>query len=348
MKKITSVFFLTVFIFASCSRRPSVQPESALPVNSEGRITIGFSIDTFVIERWRRDVDIFTSVAQNAGAEVIVQTAGNSAENQIKQIQYLLDRNVNVLVIVPKEAESLQDVLKTAKLRGIPVISYDRLIRNADISLYITIDSEKVGVLMAQGLADKIRAGKYLCIYGPKEDYNMLMATKGVHSVLSHYSGIEVLAEFYTDNWNYDLAYRAANDFFDKGMIPDAVICGNDAIAEFVLRSLAEHRLSDVAVSGQDSDIAACQRVVDGTQAMTVYKPIQALAKEAAENAVSIAKYGKSVPEHQGNKIERSMNNGFKDVPAIMLEPKTVTKENIDSIIIDSGFHSHPDVYRTK
>ena len=81
---------------------------------------------------------------------------------------------------------------------------------------------------------------------------------------------------------------------------------------------------------------------------MTVYKPIQALAKEAAENAVSIAKYGKSVPEHQGNKIERSMNNGFKDVPAIMLEPKTVTKENIDSIIIDSGFHSHPDVYRTK
>ena len=346
MKRYTAFFCIVsiLLLTVSCRRRRADSTQVKQP---EHKITIGFSIDTFVIERWRRDCDVFIATANALGADVIVQTAGNSAENQNKQIRYLIDKGVDSLVIVPKEADSLTDAVKAAKAKNIPVLSYDRLIRNADVSLYITIDSGRVGELMAQTLADKVPAGTYICMYGAKEDFNMQMATKGVHSVLSKYPGINVQTEYYTDNWNFDLAYRKMTELLDSGMRPDAVICGNDAVAESVLHALAEHRMNNVAVSGQDADIAGCQRVAEGLQTMTVYKPITVLAKEAAENAYSFAAYHTSVPEHKGVKITQFLNNGLLDVPSILLEPVTVTKQNIDKVIIESGFHTREEVYRT-
>lgn len=341
-----NICFLTVLTGIISCRSHGLVKKSPSP-EQKNRFVIGFSIDTFVIERWRRDCDIFIATANNLGADVIVQTAGNSAENQNRQIRYLIDKGVDVLVIVPKEADSLTDTLKIAKTRGIPVISYDRLIRNADISLYITIDSQRMGELMAESLVSRVPSGNYVCIYGPKEDNNMLMATKGVHAVLSRYSGIRLLSEYYTDNWNFDLAYHKMSELLDSGIRPDAVICGNDAVAESVLHALAEYRINNVAVSGQDADIAACQRIVEGTQLMTVYKPITVLAKQAAENAYAFAAYRTSFPEHEGKILSDRMNNGLLDVPVIRLDPVTVTKQNMDKIIIDSGFHTREEVYRT-
>ncbi|MBP3710348.1 MAG: substrate-binding domain-containing protein [Treponema sp.] len=339
---IVKIFLLLVAftIFASCSKQEPLP--KAVQQETERGITIGFSIDTFVIERWQRDCDVFIATANALGADVIVQTAGNSAENQNKQIQYLIERGVDALVIVPKEAGSLSDVLKLAKASNIPVISYDRLITGADISLYITIDSRRVGELMAESLAAHVPSGNYICIYGAQEDYNMQMATQGVHAVFARYPGIRVLEEYYTPDWNFDMAYSKMSELLDSGSIPNAVICGNDAMAERVLHALAEHRISGVAVSGQDADIAGCQRVVEGLQTMTVYKPITILARKAAENAVSFAKHHKAADEE----IDTVMNNGYADVPAILLEPTAVSKDNIDEVIVQSGFHTKNEVYR--
>lgn len=328
-------------IFASCSKQEPQQ--KTVRQKTERNITIGFSIDTFIIERWQRDCDVFIATANSLSADVIVQTAGNSAENQNKQIQYLIERGVDALVIVPKEADSLSDVLKLAKAGNIPVIAYDRLIRGADISLYITIDSKRVGELMAESLTARVPEGNYICIYGAQEDYNMQMATQGVHNVFERYTDIHVLAEYYTPDWNFDMAYSKMSELLDRGSIPDAVICGNDALAERVLHALAEHHISGVAVAGQDADIAGCQRIVEGVQTMTVYKPITILARKAAENAVSLAK--QNTPTD--GRITIVMNNGFMDVPTILLEPITVTKENIDEVIVQSGFHTKSEVYRT-
>ena len=330
---------LTSF-FTSCSKKDNPKIENN---DSKKKTTIGFSIDTFIIERWRRDCDVFIAAAKEHGAEVIVQNAGNSIEEQINQIQYLIDSDVSVLVIVPKEASSLTEVIKKARAKNIPVISYDRLILNADISLYVSVNSRSVGYLMTTGLLQLKPSGGYYCIYGAKEDHNMSLIDSGVRDALDG-KQVTINGIYYTDDWNYDLAYRKMNELLDKGSITDAVICGNDAIAESVIRSLSEHKLGNsIPVAAQDADIAACRRIVAGTQAITVYKPITELARLAAEYACRLAegKSPESFPE-----VSEKIDNGYGKIPVIFLEPVLVTADTLKEVIIESGFHTEQEIYR--
>ncbi|MDI9386771.1 MAG: substrate-binding domain-containing protein [Spirochaetota bacterium] len=334
----TSLFFILSLVACYKSKK-----EEEVLLQTEKPIKIGFSIDTFVIERWRRDCDVFIASAKEYGAEVIVQNAGNSVEEQIKQIQYLIDIGVDVLVIVPKNANSLSDVIKKAGAKNIPVISYDRLICDADISLYMSINSRSVGYLMASALLDLSPRGIYFCIYGSKDDYNMTLIDNGVREA---FDGKQTTINYvyYTDDWNYDLSYKKMNELLDENRVPDVVICGNDAIAETVIRSLSEHRLGNkVLISGQDADIAACRRILDGTQTLTVYKPITELARLAAVYACRLALGEK--PE-AFEEVDEIIDNNYKNVPVFWLEPILVTRENLKEVIIDSGFHTEQEIYR--
>ncbi|MDD6487969.1 MAG: substrate-binding domain-containing protein [Spirochaetales bacterium] len=345
IKKMFLSFLACLVLFSGCSKK---EANKSAENQDKKNLTIGFSIDSFVIERWRRDCDIFIAAAKEYGASVIVQNAGNSIEEQIKQIKYLIDMNVDVLVIVPKNASSLTDVIQKAHAKNIPVVSYDRLILDAPIDLYVTIDSRKVGLLMAEELCKIKPKGSWFAIYGAEEDHNMQMLKDGVMAAIklinvrkNHH--IEVGMEFFTAGWNYDLAYKKMNEMLEAQKIPQAVICGNDAIAENVLRSLSEHRINDVAVSGQDADIAACQRIVENKQSITVYKPITQLAKCAAECACILARGKPNISIITGN---NKINNGFSDVPVLWLDPQVVTKDNIEDVIIKNGFHTREEVYR--
>jgi len=347
MKKINIILFVFLYfiLFTGCSKKEVNKSD----VRQDGdNITIGFSIDSFVIERWRRDCDIFMASAKEYGASVIVQNAGNSIEEQIKQIKYLIDMNVDVLVIVPKNASSLTEVIQKAHAKNIPVISYDRLILDAPIDLYVTIDSRKVGILMAEEICKLKPKGSWFCIYGAEEDYNMQMLRTGVLTAVKLINGrkknnINIDMEFFTEGWNYDLSYKKMNDMLEARKIPQAVICGNDAIAEHVLRSLSEHRINNVAVSGQDADIAACQRIVENKQAITVYKPITQLAKYAAECACILAMGKPNISIITGN---NKIDNGYGEIPVLWLDPQVVTKDNIEDVIIKNGFHTREEIYR--
>lgn len=343
MKKVLLLLLVCLLLcFTGCKKVNKV--ETVPNVETKDHITIGFSIDTFVIERWRRDCDVFVNRAKELGAEVIVQNAGNDIIEQIAQIKYMIDKNVDVLVIVPKEDNAFTEVLQKAKAKNIPVISYDRLIRNADIALYLTIDSYTVGKYMAESLAEQIPSGNLICLYGAKEDFNMQLLDNAVTDTLERYPGLKIIATEYADNWNYDLAYQKMSALLDQGLEPDGVICGNDAVAETVLHALSEHKLGGkVYVTGQDADIAGCQRVVEGKQLITVYKPITALASEAATWACSLATGNNRSIEETSSQV---INNGFGDVPVIWLEPILINKDNIDEVIIDGGFHTHEEVYR--
>ena len=332
-------FLIGSLILFGCTRK-SVKPDAALSSDSP-RITIGFSIDTFIIERWRRDCDVFMSYAKANGADVIVENAGNDEQTQIAQIRYLIDRNVNVLVIVPKNSESLTDVLQKARAKGIPVLSYDRLIQNADVSAYITVDSRAVGYMLGETAAKTTHGGLFFCIYGPTEDYNMVLMDKGVQKAMDTKPG-NMLLRCFTPEWNYDLSSAKMRSLLDSGAIPEAVICGNDAIAETVLRVLSEYRLSDIPVCGQDADIAACRRIVNGTQFATVYKPITELAQKAAEAACVLAK-GKPLSEYEP--VDDYIYNGAVNVPVIWLKPQLVTKNNIDEVVMSGGFHNRNEIY---
>ena len=175
---------------SSAERQPSPVPEKAL--------TVGFSIDTLAIERWQRDMDVFINKAKEMGADVIVQNAGNSIEEQNRQLMYLLERNVGAVVVLPKDAASISESVQKLRSKGIPVISYDRLTLNSDINLYLTIDSEKVGEQMAQEMLRRAQGDNWYCILGPEEDYNMTLIMEGIDRIIRS-SSVHINHTFYTD-----------------------------------------------------------------------------------------------------------------------------------------------------
>ncbi len=323
---------------AGCS---GTQNESSVADAEEDKVQIGMSFDSFVIERWQRDRDVFVSVAKELGAEVNVQNANGDVDTQKEQIDYFIEKGVDVIVIISIDGASLSDSVAKAKAAGIKVIAYDRIIDNSDVDLYISFDNEKVGELMADALVDAgISGGKVLMLGGSPTDQNVTLVEKDFKQVMED-NNITILDSTHADGWKAELAadYVYANT--DVVKEADAIMCGNDDLATQVVRALSETRLAgNKLVVGQDADLAACQRIVEGTQLMTVYKPVEKLATRAAQEAVALAN-GTSVTGDDVTYVE----DGDYTIPYIALEPTAVNKDNMDEVIISSGFHLKEDVY---
>ncbi|MEN6593508.1 MAG: substrate-binding domain-containing protein [Clostridiaceae bacterium] len=305
----------------------------------EEKPLIGMSLDSFLIERWQRDRDIFVSTASELGAEVNVQIANGDVNEQVSQIEYFIKKDVDAIVVVAVDCYGLSDIVKKAHDAGILVISYDRLIMNADSDLYISFDNEMVGTMMAEALVANMPAGSnILSICGSPTDQNVAQANRGFDAVIEK-SDLTVIVQEYAPNWLAETAYNVVNQAIADGLTFDGVRCGNDDLASQAFLALSEHRLaSKVALVGQDADLAACQRIVEGTQVMTVYKPVEKLAKEAAEIVVEMI---------SGKPLETTATifDGIYDVPYEKLVPIMVTRDNIDEVIIDGGFHRREQVY---
>ncbi|CDF97627.1 D-xylose ABC transporter substrate-binding protein [Avibacterium paragallinarum] len=305
-------------------------------------LTIGMSIDDLRLERWQKDRDIFVKKAESLGAKVFVQSANGDATAQISQIENMINRNVDVLVIIPFNGEVLGNIIGEAKREGIKVLAYDRLINNADLDFYVSFDNEKVGELQAQSIVDVKPEGNYFLMGGSPVDNNAKLFRKGQMKVLQPLidSGkIKVVGDQWVDSWLAEKALQIMENALtaNKNNI-DAVVASNDATAGGAIQALSAQGLSGkVAISGQDADLAAIKRIIQGTQTMTVYKPITKLADKAAEIAVQLGKNEK--PE--SNAV---LNNGLKDVPAYLLAPIAVTKDNVEETIIKDGFHSKEQI----
>ena len=300
---------------------------------------IGLSLDSFLIERWQRDRDVFVSTASELGAEVNVQIANGNSDEQIAQIEYFIQKGVDAIVVVAVDCYGLSSIIRKAHEAGIFIIAYDRLIMNADVDLYISFDNEMVGTMMAEALVNSVPSGgNILSIAGSPADQNVAQAQKGFDAVINR-STLHVIVQEYAPNWLAETAYNVVNKAIAAGLEFDGVRCGNDDLASQAFLALSEHRLaSAVKLVGQDADLAACQRIVEGTQLMTVYKPVERLAREAAERTMRMI---------QGEKDPASTTifDGTYDVPYEKLSPIMVTRDNIDLVIIDGGFHRREQVY---
>ncbi|MBR6004331.1 MAG: substrate-binding domain-containing protein, partial [Lachnospiraceae bacterium] len=249
------------------------------------------SFDSFVIERWQRDRDVFVSTAKELGAVVNVQNANGDVQKQIEQIDYFVKKGVDVIVIVCIDSDSLKDVVDNAKDSGIKIIAYDRLVTNSNADLYITFDNEMVGNLMAEELAKKNPDGKKILMLGGSPlDNNVPLVETGFEAVCNR-KNMTIVDSMHCDGWRAELAAEYIYNNPDVVSSVDAIMCGNDNLAGQVIRALSEKRLAgEIPVVGQDADLEACQRIVEGTQTMTVYKPVEKLAKRAAECAIALAK----------------------------------------------------------
>lgn len=340
--RILLVLVLSVSLLAGCGETAEVSTTPGQEETGKDKIVIGFAMDTLVHERWLRDRDIFVAKAKELGAEVILQIAYSNSREQEKQVQYLLDQGIDVLVLVPHDAVTAAGMVKKAKDRGVKVISYDRLVKNADVDLYISFDNIKVGELMGQAALQQTPAGNYLLLNGSESDNNSAMFREGYMSALEKGikdGTINLAGETWVVDWLYENALSFMQKTLDSNTKIDAIIAGNDTLASAAIHVLTEKRMAgSVTVVGHDADLDGCQRVVEGTQCATIYKPIDIEATKGAEFAVTLAKGGLV----QAND---TINDGRYEVPFYKIEPILVTKENMMDTIIKDQFHRVEDVY---
>ncbi len=313
-------------------------PEAAV----SDELVVGLLLDSIVVERWQRDRAIFSARAKELGAEVIVRNCNEDNDLQRQQIHELADAGVDVLVVVPYDKDGIAEEITQVRKRGIPVIAYDRLILNANVDLYISFDNIRVGEIMAGSLAEAVPEGQYVIINGSPLDNNSIMFNKGFHIALAPgiaAGTIDVRSETWAEAWRPEVAYETVSALLGEEAEMNAVIAANDGLAGAVIRALAERRLAGtVQVVGHDADLSACQRIAEGTQLMTVYKPLGKLAKQAAEAAVALAK-------GEGLQAESTIDDGTAEVPYIRLAPVPVTRDNLVQTVIADGFHSYDEVY---
>lgn len=320
---------------------------SVSPSRTQGakKITVGFSMATLKEDRWLRDRDIFTSKCKQENIDVIVANANNDIDMQYHQVQDMINKGIDVLVIAPQDCIRAADCVQLAKKAGIPVICYDRLIRNANSDVYVSFDNVKVGQLQAEELLKKVPQGGYLILNGAKSDNNSAMVHEGFMGNLkpSISNGkVQIIAETWVTDWRREVAYSfVAEQLKQNSARIKAILAGNDSLAWGAIDALSEARLTKkVVVVGHDADLAACQRIVDGTQDMTIYKRIDKLVDKAVELCKALAQKKKIA-------YTQTINDGTYKIPYVMIDVIPVTKENLDDTVIKDGFQIREDVYRT-
>ena len=327
------LFILSVILLL-CFLPVGAQEKSA-PV---GNLKIGFLMDSLKVERWQTDLDRFQKRAAELHAEVFVETAEGDDELQLQQAQKLLASGVKALVLVPHDADKAVRIVSAAKAAQVPLLCYERLVRDPDVTFFVGVDALAVGLLQADSLTQQAPKGNYVLIGGSFSDTNAKILHDGQMRVLKPFvdrGDIKIVSDTWSKDWDPSEAYAHMTEAIEstKGNIA-AVVASNDGTAGGAIQALEDHKLAGkVLVSGQDADLAAIIRILDGTQTMTVYKPLRSQATLAAEAAVSLAK-GEAV------KTTSSISIGNKSVRAILLSPVVVTKSNVKQTVIQDGFQN--------
>jgi D-xylose transport system substrate-binding protein len=301
-------------------------------------VFIGFLMDTLKEERWQRDKELVEKRAAEVGAKLSVQVANGDDNLQIKQAENLLSQKVDVLIVAPHNGEIASTIVEMAHREGVPVISYDRLIRNADVDLYLSHQVVKMGEMQARYLLERAPKGNYIVVQGSATDNNARLLHEGQMNVLKpavDRGDIKIVVDQPAREWLASEALNIVeNALTQVNNDVVAVVASNDGTARGAIQALDGQKLAGkVLVSGQDADLASLQLIVQGKQTMTVYKPIQPLAYGAVDAALKLAR-GEAVQTND------TVDNGRKKIPSMLFEPQAVDKANLVSTVVKDGYQT--------
>ena len=308
---------------------------SGVAAAQKKEIKIGFAIEDMKGERWRTDLDEFQQRAHQLGGAVVTRSANGDDDLQFRQVDELLKSGIDVLVFLPHDTSKAGRIVEAAHANHVPVISYDRL-ASAPVDLFVGFDLFAVGSEQAKSLADRAPKGEYLLLGGSQLDANSKVVRAGQMKVLQPYidrGDIHVLADLWVPEWSPTEAYVMVTEELKKlKSAPTAIVASNDAIAGAAIQALQDKGWSGTAlVSGQDADLAAIERIFDGSQLMTVYKPVGNEARAAAEAAMKLAR-------HEALENLTEVPNATLTTKAILLTPICVTQENAKQTVLKDGF----------
>jgi D-xylose transport system substrate-binding protein len=279
--------------------------------------------------------------------EILYSNAEQDAGQQQSQAEAALTNGADVLVLDPVDSASAASIVGLAAQQDVPVVSYDRLITDADIAYYISYDNAKVGELQATALTEKLAAdgtasGSLVMINGAPTDNNATLFKEGAHSVLDD-SDYEIGVEYDTPEWSPDEAQQEMEQAITRlgadGFV--GVYAANDGTAGGAIAAMKSAGIDPLPpITGQDAEVAGIQRILAGEQYMTIYKAIKPQAEIAAEVAIALAR-GEDPPSAQ---VNDNVDNGSLEVPSMILDPVAVTIDNVNDTVVADGFWSVDDL----
>jgi D-xylose transport system substrate-binding protein len=342
-KILTAITSVMMLVAAGCVSQPNSNTGAGGGKRSGGPVRIGFSMDTLKEERWVRDKEMVEARAKELGVELDVQVANGDDALQRNQCDNLLTKGVDVLIVAPHNGDIAASIVEAAHRQSVPVISYDRLIKNSDVDLYVSHQVLKMGEMQAQYAIEHAPKGNYILIGGSQTDNNALLLRQGQMNILKpaiDRGDIKIISDQFAREWLASEALRLTEDALTRtGNDIQAIVASNDGTAGGAISALPAQLVGKVIVTGQDAELIACQRIVEGRQSMTVYKPIKPLAESAVDSAIKFAR---------GEKIDTAdtINNGKINVPSILQTPMAVDKANMASTVVKDGYHKMEDVYK--
>jgi D-xylose transport system substrate-binding protein len=295
---------------------------------------IGLLLDSYITDRWYIDQKLFSDKVKELGGQAFVEVGNGDTTEQVRLGKKLIDEGVRVLAIVPTDSRQSAKIAAMAKAANVKVIAYDRMILSNDVSIYISYDNEKVGMLQAKYVVDRMPKGNIIIINGPESDNNAIQFGRGQRRVLDPYvknGSIKIIGDFIMSDWGELGALMKMDEFFITAkQKPNAILAANDALANGATQSLPAELAGKVIVTGQDADLTGLKNIISGRQSMTIYKPIKPLAHMAADVAIKLAK---------GEQIKNTtkIEIGNISVNAILLEPIVVDKLNYKDTVVKDG-----------
>jgi putative multiple sugar transport system substrate-binding protein len=320
---------------------------------------VGISMPTKSSARWIADGNNMVKIFNDKGYKTDLQYAEDDIPNQVAQIENMITKGVNVLIIAAIDNKSLSQVLKTAKDKKILVIAYDRLIRETpNVDYYATFDNYKVGVLQgsyiekALGLKDGKGPFNIELFGGSPDDNNAYFFYDGAMSILKPYidsgklvvqSGQLGMEKVSTLRWDGATAQSRMENLLSAyygNKRVDAVLSPYDGISIGILSALKGVGYGSATkpipvVTGQDAEVPSVKSILNGEQSQTVFKDTRDLAKSTAD-MVDAALTNKEVPVND----TKTYNNGVKVVPSYLLNPVNVDKTNIQQALVDTGYYT--------
>lgn len=336
-------FFLSLPLLFGNNTRWS----EAIAKPGEKQIVIGVSLPTQRDTGWVRYRKAFDKLAKSTeGVKVLIQTADQDPVQQTAQVENLLSKKIDVLILAPQDADATASLVTAAHKAGVKVVSLDRLIVNSDVDFYASFDNEKVGELQGKYLTTQVPKGNYIVLSGAPTDNNSKLFLEGAMKYirpLEKTGAIKVLMNQPIDDWQPSVAQRLVENALTKNKNNiQAILAPNDNTAGGAIEALQTQKLAGkVFVTGQDAELSALQRIVKGTQSMTVFKNQTQLAELAYRTAIVLARGEK--PE-----TTTTTQNGKYKVPSYFLTPITIDKANIDKELIDTGYFTKDSIYTGK
>lgn len=350
-KKVIISLVIAVFsIIISCdSGEKSDEPKNV------GNIKIGISMATLQEERWRKDRDIVIEELKKLGVEednILVQSADGNEQKQVTQSENLITQGIDVLIIFAQNGEAAGPIVRSASDADVEVVAIDRIIRNSDLDFFISYDAYTIGMIQGEYVTKLTDSGNWIMIAGAPQDPNAALIRNGQMEYVQPLidSGkIDVVLDQAANYWNPDEALL----YTEQGLTANdndisVVFTSNDGTAGAAIEALKDQGLAGkVIVPGLDADLAACQRIVLGTQSMTVYRKLSIIDRYAARAAVALA-LGEDINKALDVELT-TVNNGKIDVPAILLKGKdqmfAVDNSNMEEVVKD-GWLKKEDIYK--